>query len=352
MTLAELKSSGLILFECIAGSKAYGLDGPNSDTDIRGVFLFPKKDFYGFGYQSQIADETNDTVYYELGRFVELLLKNNPSMLELLATPPDCVLHKHPLMERLRPERFLSRKVKDTFGGFAFSQIKKARGLNKKIVNPVERKLKTILEFCYVLEDQGSVPLIDWLVRRDLRQERCGLININHAKDTYALFTDPTDRLGYQGLLRKENATALLLSSIPKAERPAAYLHFNQDGYASYRKDYRNYWAWVEERNEDRYRGNLANENIYDAKNLMHTFRLLDMAEEILRTGGVNVRRHNREELLEIRSGVFSYEELMQRADERMEDVERAWGTSSLPDLPDGVGMERMLVGMREELYG
>lgn len=30
---------------------------------------------------------TDDIVYYELGRFVELLLQNNPNMMELLATP-------------------------------------------------------------------------------------------------------------------------------------------------------------------------------------------------------------------------------------------------------------------------
>lgn len=50
---------------------------------------------------------------------------------------------------------------------------------------------------------------------------------------------------------------------------------------------------------------------------MMHTFRLLNMAEEIAREGIVNVRRGDREFLLKIRSGVFSYEELVELANEK-----------------------------------
>lgn len=43
MTIEELKARDLIIYECISGSKAYGLDVPTSDTDIKGVFLLPKE---------------------------------------------------------------------------------------------------------------------------------------------------------------------------------------------------------------------------------------------------------------------------------------------------------------------
>ncbi|CAL2078139.1 conserved hypothetical protein [Tenacibaculum sp. 190524A05c] len=46
MTLEELKKSNNIIFECISGSRAYGLNTPSSDTDIRGVFVLPKDQFY------------------------------------------------------------------------------------------------------------------------------------------------------------------------------------------------------------------------------------------------------------------------------------------------------------------
>lgn len=54
MTISDLKSGELIILECISGSRAYGLDTPSSDTDIKGVFLLPKEDFYGLNYVPQV----------------------------------------------------------------------------------------------------------------------------------------------------------------------------------------------------------------------------------------------------------------------------------------------------------
>ena len=121
MTVDEIRHRGLLLFECISGSRAYGLDTPKSDTDLKGVFYLPVEQFYGLQYIPQTSNETNDIVYYELGRFVELLIKNNPNILEMLATPDDCILYRHPLMKRLEVGMFLSKYCIDTFAGYAIS---------------------------------------------------------------------------------------------------------------------------------------------------------------------------------------------------------------------------------------
>ena len=99
MTIAELKASGHIIFECISGSKAYGLDTPTSDTDIRGVFILPKEQYYSLDYIGQVNNESNDIVYYELRKFLELCSKNNPNILELLNVPKECILYKYPLFD-------------------------------------------------------------------------------------------------------------------------------------------------------------------------------------------------------------------------------------------------------------
>ena len=57
MTIADLKSKNILLFESVAGSRAYGTDMPASDTDRKGVFILPKKHFYGLDYIQQISDE-------------------------------------------------------------------------------------------------------------------------------------------------------------------------------------------------------------------------------------------------------------------------------------------------------
>jgi hypothetical protein len=351
MTIADLKSEGLVFFEAITGSRAYGTDLPTSDHDVRGVFVLPKKKFYGLADLPQVSDERNDQVYYELRRFFDLLAKNNPNMLELLAMPKDCILHSHPLFNKIKPELFLSKLCKQTFAGYAMTQVHKAKGLNKKIVNPVAKERKSILAFCHVMEGAGSMSLLQWLEVKGFSQEHCGLVNVPHFRDTYAVFYDETNALGFRGIAQKANSNEVTLSSIPKGMAPVGILHFNKDGYQVYCKDYRDYWDWVEARNPERYANTVTHGKNYDAKNMLHTFRLLDMAEEIARYGELRVRRPNRDFLLRIRAGEFLYEDLVRQAEEKIALIEELFEQSGLPDAPDMEKIAEVLVEVREGWY-
>ena len=351
MTISDIKNKKLLLFECISGSKAYGLDTPKSDTDIKGVYYLPKEQFFGMEYIPQINNETNDFVYYELGRFVELLVKNNPNILELLATPDDCVLYRHPLMNRLNIDMFLSKRCKDSFAGYAIAQIRKARGLKKKIMNPVDKERQSALEFCYVIQGYSSVSLRQWLSAKGLLQERCGLAVVPHAKGLYALFYDNSGTIGYKGIISGDIANDVNLSAIPKGEKAVTNLFFNKEGYSIYCREYREYWEWVDMRNDERYHSNMQHGKNYDAKNMMHTIRLLQVAEEILTTGQLHVKRPNREALLSIKAGTVEYDDLLEQANELIKRIEAAYTTCSLPESPDEKVIESILVAMRMELY-
>jgi len=141
------------------------------------------------------------------------------------------------------------------------------------------------------------------------------------------------------------------LSSIPKGEKPIAYLYFNKEGYTAHCKKHKQYWDWVEKRNDTRYENTLEHGKNYDAKNMMHTFRLLDMAIEILDKKEVIVKRPNREELLKIRSGFFTYEELIEKADQKIEELEKAYQHSTLPDFPNIGKLEKALIEIRQKSY-
>ena len=351
MTIQDLRDNNLIVLECISGSKAYGLDLPTSDTDIRGVFILPKEKFYGLEYVPQVSDATNDVVFYELRRCFELLAKNNPTILELLSTPEDKIIYRHPLLKDLDISSFLSKKCKHTFAGYAITQIKKAKGLNKKIANPIAKEKKNILHFCYVIHEQGSIPFLTWLEKNNLQQEKCGLVNIPNMENLYGLYYDENGNANFKGVIRKEVTNDVLLSSIPKGMQPLTNLSFNKNGYIKYCKDYKEYWSWVKLRNESRYENTIAHGKNYDAKNMMHTFRLLDMAEEILRDGKVNVARPNREELLAIRKGEATYDELIKKANKKIEAVEASFENSLLPEIPDVVAIEKMLISIRNKYY-
>ncbi len=353
LSIDILRERGLILLEVLSGSHAYGLNVPTSDRDLRGVFILPQDELYGLHSVDQVADEKNDIVFYELGRFFELLCKNNPTILELLAPPEDCLIYRHPIMDLVQPADVLSKICKDAFGGYARAQIKKARGLNKKVVNPIEKKRKGILDFCYIVEGQGSVPAREWLGARGWDQIDCGLVNIPHMQNVFALFhADSSDakRLGLKGIAPKDNSNSVALSSIPKEMEPVGTLSFNKNGYSTYCKDYKAYWEWVELRNEDRYESNVAHGKNYDAKNMMHTFRLLDMAHEIA-AGEIFVRRPNREELLAIRRGERDYDGLLEMAEARLPMIDEAYAQSALPDKPDVEKLNSILIKMRQHIY-
>ncbi len=81
-------------------------------------------------------------------------------------------------------------------------------------------------------------------------------------------------------------------------------MHFNKDGYSIYCKEYKTYWDWVEKRNDTRFEHNKSLGKNYDAKHMMHTFRLLNMAEEIALYKEVRVFREDRDFLLSIRNGI------------------------------------------------
>lgn len=343
------ENRSFILLECISGSKAYGLALPHSDTDIKGVFYLPKEEFYSLEYTEQVNNESNDIVYYELKRFIDLLSKNNPNILELLATPEDSVLIKHDIVKEIKPELFLSKLCMQTFAGYAQTQIRKAKGLNKKISRPMDEKRKSILDFCYVVKGQGTISLINWLKNNKYRQEECGLVNIPHMRDVYAIYHNSQDSNNvFNGICSSDFANDVQLSSVSKGIEPKGIMSFNKSGYSTYCKEYKEYWDWVNKRNEERYHNTIKHGKNYDAKNMMHVFRLLNMAEEIALYKKINVRRHDRDFLLKIRSGDFLYEDLVRMADEKTEKIVEVFNKSDLPEAPDIKAANGLLINLRE----
>jgi uncharacterized protein len=354
MNLETIQHQNLILLSALSGSHAYGLNHAHSDVDIRGVFIAPQAKLYGFTFPTQISDDKNDTTYYELGRFIELLCKNNPNILELLAVSDDVIQVKHPLMNELKPSLFLSKLCKNTFAGYAREQIRKAWGLNKKIMNPIDGERKSILDFCYIVSGHGSKALSEWLSEKGWNQEDCGLVNIPNMQNLYALFhkSQFTENPDFRGIILDEKSQHVRLSSIPNGVEAAAILSYNLNGYSVYCKQYANYWSWVADRNQNRYESTIEHGKLYDAKNMMHTFRLLHMAEEIAREGQIIVRRTtDKAFLLKIRQGIFFYQDLVDQAEVKLNEIEQLFDKSSLQESPDEQYIESILVDMRKSFY-
>ena len=343
-----------ILLEAISGSHAYGTATPESDTDRRGVFILPKEAIYGMKYIEQINDTKNDIVFYELRRFLELTASNNPTILELLNTPADCIVRKHPLFDEvlLNKEKFITKICAKSFGGYAAQQISKARGLNKKQNWEQERmERKTVLDFCYVPYKQGSQPLKEWLAARHFTQENCGLVSIPHMRYTYSLFYGEDKK--YQGVVHnEETANDIALTSIPDKDAiPLTTMQFNKDSYTIHCGDYKSYQTWLKERNEKRWTDVKAHGQQIDGKNMLHCRRLLEMAREIAENKGINVRRDNAAYLLSIRRGEVSLAELIDWAEQEVKMVDQLFTDSNLPEAVDQEFVNDLLVSLRNKFY-
>ena len=60
----------------------------------------------------------------------------------------------------------------------------------------------------------------------------------------------------------------------------------------------------------------------------------------------------NRDFLMRIRAGAFDYDELIAKAEERIEAIDGLYADSDLPETPDRKRLESALVQIREEWYG
>ena len=115
-----------IIYRCVVGSRAYGLDNDDSDTDRRGIYLAPADLQWSlFGAPEQFEDNATQSCYWELQKFLAMALKANPNILECLYSP--MVEKITPLGEELLALRqhFLSQMIFQTFNGYAMSQFKK-----------------------------------------------------------------------------------------------------------------------------------------------------------------------------------------------------------------------------------
>jgi uncharacterized protein len=353
--LHELK----IIYAHKTGSHAYGTAHEKSDTDIRVIY---SRDACAYcdPYHDEAMDEfrvkTSETVeytFYDVRRFVKLLSLQNPNILESLWTPEDCRVTelRDPFLAwptslvSVTPndawktlvdarDTFVTANCENTFINYAKQQIAKAKGQAKfQNMEKDKTERKTPIDFCRVPYGQGSIPVKEWLELSGYREEFCGLVRVEGMRDGYNLFYDSYSRnLGYQGICRG-NANDVALSSVPKGEKPVAFMQFNKDAYSVHCSKYRDYQNWVNTRNEDRWVTVQGHGQKIDGKNMLHCVRLLMVARDIASGNGVVVRRSEDEikELLSIKNGTLDLQSIIDKAESMYSEVSEMFKTSRLP---------------------
>ena len=335
------------IFVGLAGSHGYGLNRPESDYDYRGVFIAPKRYYLGFDsieqkdsgwYEPgifQFIDGNEDTVIYELRKVIHLLAGANPNVLELLW------LNNYPFLTNVgqhlinHRHLFLSKKVKHTYSGYAFAQIKKMETHRKWLLNPPTKKplpadfditdevplskdeLNAFLEYLYLLI-RGKIEFLE------------------ESEQLYKLLTGDID---FKGVLKQytlADETLAYTQNLTHSRKDFIRLLQKSQSYQIALREWKAYISWQENRNPAR--AEMEKKSGYDLKHGMHCIRLLRSGLEILQRGEVTVDRNLAGDIDDLRAilrGDYSYEQLMKMAEDLVAQMDVFYEQSSLSHRPD-----------------
>lgn len=278
----------------VHGSHAYGLATETSDVDIKGVAIPPKQYLFGFLHRFEQAESKNpDMTIYDIRKFFQLAADCNPNIIEILWTDDEHVIFINELGKMLRHFRshFLSQKAKYTFSGYAIAQLKRIKTHRKWLLNPVEKK-----------PERGDFSLPETSL---LSADEMGAIEAVERNEGF-------------GAQFSENAMLI---------------YQKERSYRNALREWQQYQNWKANRNPAR--AEMEAKFGFDLKHAMHLVRLMRMCREILTGQGVMVKRPDREELLAIRNGAWTYDQLMEWAERQDAELNELVEKSTLRHSPD-----------------
>jgi predicted nucleotidyltransferase len=280
------------------GSYAYGTNIESSDVDIKGVCIEPREYHFGFihnfeQFEAMVSKgHPTDLTIYSLKKFAKLAASCNPNIIEVLHVDDSDVLFCDLFGEELRSIRdeFLSKRARYSFAGYAHAQLNRIKTHRTWVMNPPT----------------------DPPTRKEFHLSETSQVS----KSELGAFDEATSS-GMQIDLPK----GVLTIFTREKQYRAAVTHYDQ------------YLNWKKSRNP--VRTELEAKFGYDTKHGGHLIRLMRMAREILVDHKVYVKRPDREEILAIRRGEWSYDKLIDEAAQIEAQCEELYKTSTLRHEPD-----------------
>jgi predicted nucleotidyltransferase len=318
-----------IHYEVLMGSVAYGVSSDTSDMDVYGWGIPPKNmvfphldgEIYGFGRQKSRFEQfqqhhvlfedalggkgrTYDLSIYNIVKYFQLCMDNNPNMVDSLFVPVECVLHSTQIGNMVRENRklFLHKGCFQKFKGYAFSQWSKASNVSKD---------KSIVAI-RAIEKKYDIPHSTTL--KEVEEEtadRCMMNEEGPGVPTNPLF----DRVSYSEMLH--------------------YAHLYREGMQQTKR--------------------FESQKIHntDVKFLYHIARLVDECEQILTLGDLDLQR-SKEYMKAIRRGEVSEKEVKEWFNVKEKQLEELYHRepSPIPYSPPEDKIKKLLLECLESHYG
>lgn len=334
-----------------AGSHSYGTNIEGSDTDYKGICIPPKQYYLGCQNKFEQAElHDPDTVIYEITKFFRLAADNNPNCLEALFVDPEDIIYCNFLGAKLLDSRdlFLSKRIKFTMSGYAISQLKRIKLHKRYLLNPPKTPPSRA---DLGLPEQTLIPQDQFMAAQAEIQKELDKFQFD-----FMDALDESTKINIRATV-SEMMTELKISSEDHWMAAARKIGLSDNfielmkkerQYASAKKEWHQYQEWKKNRNPARYV--LEEKYHYDCKHAYHLVRLLRQCKEALLTGRLVVKRADREELIAIRNGAWTYDELLAFAEKEEKELNELYNSSTaLPKHPDRAKLENLCIELVEE---
>ena len=177
------------ILKVIVGSQAHGLATPESDTDYRGVFVQPTSEILKIGGHTRTTswiEGNDDDTSWEIGHFLFLSMKSNPTILETYLSP---IFYSNELGRELRdlfPYVWDSKAVRDAFIGYGLNQRKKMLEDKDKRPNKYAAAYLRVLYNAFQLLSTGTftIKIADTEIGETVRRFKAGEFSKGEAIDT------------------------------------------------------------------------------------------------------------------------------------------------------------------------
>lgn len=361
-----------------AGSRAYGTHTVTSDLDVKGVAIPPAEYLVGLDRFDQadkplhfqddrflalLSEDERFVVkssklegsVYDFRKFLSLAIDNNPSILDALFCRDEDVLLATAEGKLLRQHRdsLLSARCKFTFSGYAIAQLKRINLHRRWLLNPPDHN-PTRIE--YELPEQTLIPAnqlaaAEAMVRKKLDEWQFDFSLIEDDASRMELTDQITATVSevIAGIRTEANEQDVKWRAAVRAvglDDNLLLVMERERKYKAAKVEWNNYQRWKQTRNPDR--AALEERHGYDTKHGSHLVRLLRMGYEIMSEGKVNVWRGgiDSDELLAIRNGHWSYEELISYTNEMESKLNSIYdsGKYAVPRTPDRSDINKLCV--------
>lgn len=293
-----------VLVKAVAGSHLFGTNTEKSDHDYKGVFLPTADDILLGKFDQTRNQKTNNTnnkntkddvdiEFYSLDKFLKMLYQGQTVAWELLFTPDEMILEKHPLWDEIREATpLLINKNVDAFIGYCSQQAHKY-GIRGSRMNTVETVIK------YLKEVPDYHPLSQICLDGILTLEHVEMIEDKNGK---ALLTVCGKKFGLDTKLQ------YIIQPLEK--------YFQEYG--------------------DRSRLAKENKNI-DWKALSHAVRVCMQASSLLLNGKIELpmSEYNVRTLKYIKNGEYSFKAVCELIEQYQTQLLKDQKISTLPEAPN-----------------